>query len=87
MVTTTKPAPFSPTDPFGIDDLLTEEELDIRAAVRHFCDEQITPDVGRWFEDGRGAGLLQVKEFALKVGRIELDECDDLQVRLPPTIQ
>ena len=40
-----------------------------------------------WFEDGRGAGLLQVKEFALKVGRIELDECDDLQVRLPPTIQ
>ncbi len=53
MVTTTKPAPFSPTDPFGIDDLLTEEELDIRAAVRHFCDERITPDVGRWFEDGR----------------------------------
>ena len=39
-----------------------------------------------WFEDGRGAGLLLVKDFTLKAGRIELDECDDLQVRLPPTL-
>jgi glutaryl-CoA dehydrogenase len=36
----------------GIDDLLSEEERSIRDAVRHFCDQQVTPYVGEWFESG-----------------------------------
>ena len=39
-----------------------------------------------WFEDPRTQGVLLVSDFALASGRIELDECDDLQVRLPPTL-
>jgi glutaryl-CoA dehydrogenase len=43
---------FDPHDPGGVDDLLTPDELAVRASVRQLCDE-IAPDVPRWFEEGR----------------------------------
>ena len=56
-------ARFDPHDPAGIDDLLTDDELAVRASVRTLC-ESIAPDVPRWFEtatldDPRGL----VKQF------------------------
>jgi len=56
-------ARFDPLDPAGIDDLLTDDELAVRASVRTLC-ESIAPDVPRWFEtatldDPRGL----VKQF------------------------
>ncbi|NEE00197.1 acyl-CoA dehydrogenase family protein [Phytoactinopolyspora halotolerans] len=43
---------FDPHDPAGIDDELTDDERDIRAAVRQVCTERIAPHVAQWFEDG-----------------------------------
>jgi glutaryl-CoA dehydrogenase len=57
MASTTATARFDPRDPAGIDDLLSEEELDVRAAVRAFCDDRVTPHVGQWFEDGEVPGI------------------------------
>ena len=42
---------FDPLDPVGVDDLLTDDELAVRASVRALCDA-IAPDVPRWFETG-----------------------------------
>ncbi len=52
MSTTTAPERVDPLDLAGIDDLLSPEERSIRDAVRHFCDHQVTPHVGEWFEVG-----------------------------------
>jgi glutaryl-CoA dehydrogenase len=39
-----------PLDPLALDELLSEEELAVRDAVRRFVDERVLPDVGDWFE-------------------------------------
>jgi glutaryl-CoA dehydrogenase len=52
MTTARTAAPFDPLDPAGVDDLLTAEEKDVRAAVRRLCEDAVLPHVGEWFERG-----------------------------------
>jgi len=40
------------TDLAGIDDLLTDDEIDIRSAVRHMSQARIEPHIADWFERG-----------------------------------
>ena len=61
------PRVFSPTDPVGIDLLLSPEERDVRDAVRRFCDERVEPYVAQWFEQG---DLPGVRELALGLGEL-----------------
>jgi glutaryl-CoA dehydrogenase len=41
-----------PLDPLSLDELVSEEELAIRDAVRRLVDERVLPSVGDWFERG-----------------------------------
>ena len=47
------PPPFDVADPAGIDDLLSQEEKDVRASVRQLVGQVAEPSVAGWFEDGR----------------------------------
>ncbi len=50
----TPPLPaFDPADPAGIDDLLSQEEKDVRSSVRQLVAQVAEPSVAGWFEDGR----------------------------------
>src|SRR5690242_7600767 len=51
-MTATAPAPkIRPKDFLGFDQLLTDEERDIRDTVRAFVNDRVLPYVGEWFED------------------------------------
>ena len=53
MTASTSPAqPLRANDFLGIDALLSDEERDIRDAVRAFVADRVTPHVGDWFEAG-----------------------------------
>ncbi|MDO8186203.1 acyl-CoA dehydrogenase family protein [Conexibacter sp. JD483] len=53
MTAPTSPAqPLRANDFLGIDALLSDEERDIRDAVRAFVTDRVTPHVGDWFEEG-----------------------------------
>ncbi len=43
---------LDPTDPAGLDDLLTEDEKEIRSAVRQVLDASVEPYIAEWFEQG-----------------------------------
>lgn len=43
---------FDPQDPAALDTLLSEDEKEIRSAVRQFCDDRVDPFIGQWFEAG-----------------------------------
>jgi glutaryl-CoA dehydrogenase len=58
---------FSPADPAGIDLVLTQDERDVRDAVRRFCDDHVEPYVATWFEAG---DLPEVRELALGLGEL-----------------
>ena len=60
---------FDPADPLGLDDQLSDEERDIRNVVRRFCDTEITPHVGQWFED---AALPDVRGLTRQLGELGL---------------
>jgi glutaryl-CoA dehydrogenase len=64
MTTTTALPVLDPLDPVGIDDLLTDDEKSVRASVRQFCEERITPHVAEWFE----RGSLDVRGLAKEFG-------------------
>ncbi|MBT2234195.1 acyl-CoA dehydrogenase family protein [Nonomuraea sp. NEAU-A123] len=55
-----------PSALFAIDGLLTDEERDIRQAVRQVCDREIRPYVADWFE----AGALPARELARSLGSV-----------------
>ncbi|MEU8247798.1 acyl-CoA dehydrogenase family protein [Nonomuraea sp. NPDC048916] len=55
-----------PSALFAIDSLLTDEERDIRQAVRKVCDQEIRPHVAGWFE----AGELPARELARTLGPV-----------------
>ncbi len=45
--------PFDIDDPAGIDDLLSQDEKDVRASVRQLCQVVAEPYVADWFESGQ----------------------------------
>jgi glutaryl-CoA dehydrogenase len=49
---TSSPRTFSVADPAGIDLVLSQQERDVRDAVRRFCDDRVEPHVATWFEQG-----------------------------------
>ena len=50
MTTTAAPRAINPRDFLGIDQLLSDEERDIRDTVRGFVSDRVLPHVGDWFE-------------------------------------
>jgi glutaryl-CoA dehydrogenase len=50
---TASPEAIRPEDFLGIDHLLSDEERDIRDAVRAFVRDRVVPNVGEWFEAAR----------------------------------
>jgi glutaryl-CoA dehydrogenase len=50
-----------PKDFLGLDRLLSDEERDIRDAVRAFVTDRVLPHVGRWFEEARSPATLAPK--------------------------
>ncbi len=53
-MTATAPATkIRPKDFLGFDQLLTDEERDIRDTVRAFVNDRVVPNVGEWFEEAR----------------------------------
>jgi glutaryl-CoA dehydrogenase len=67
MSTTTSLPPFEPLDPAGIDDLLSADELAVRASVRQLCAERIDPYVADWFERGT---IEDVRGLAKELGAL-----------------
>ena len=65
-MTATAPAPkIRPKDFLGFDQLLNDEERDIRDTVRAFVNDRVLPNVGEWFEEARIP-----LELASELGRI-----------------
>ncbi|MFO7192820.1 MULTISPECIES: acyl-CoA dehydrogenase family protein [Thermocrispum] len=60
------PAP-DPSDPAGLDDLLTGDEKAVRAAVRQMLDRTAEPYVAEWFEQGE---IPNVRELAKELGAL-----------------
>jgi glutaryl-CoA dehydrogenase len=58
---------FSVADPAGIDLVLSQQERDVRDAVRRFCDDRVEPHVATWFEQGE---LPVVRELAVELGTL-----------------
>jgi len=65
---TTRPR-LDPHDPAGIDWLLSEEEVAVRATVRDFCADKIVPHVAEWYEKGELPGA---RELVRELGKIGL---------------
>ncbi|HET7475277.1 MAG TPA: acyl-CoA dehydrogenase family protein [Dermatophilaceae bacterium] len=57
------------TDLLGIDDLLSAQERDVRAAVRAVLDRRVDPFVAEWFERGEVSDL---RDLAAELGRLGL---------------
>jgi glutaryl-CoA dehydrogenase len=58
--------PPSALELFGIDGLLSDDELAIRQTVREYCNEKIRPHLADWFE----AGSLPAPELARELGSL-----------------
>ena len=69
MSTHTTLPPFEPLDPIGIDDLLSDDELAVRATVRQLCADRIDPYVADWFERGE---IDDIRGLAKELGSIGL---------------
>jgi glutaryl-CoA dehydrogenase len=62
-VTKARTAPF---ELLRLEDLLTQDERDVQAAVRAMVDERVRPGIAEWFE----AGTLPARELALEFGKL-----------------
>lgn len=60
------PAP-DPADLAGLDDLLTEDEKEVRSAVRQMLSASADPHIAEWFEAG---GIPDVRDFARQLGSL-----------------
>ncbi len=58
----------APLDLLDLDDLLTDEESDIRELVRRVADDRVRPDVADWYERGE----VPVRELAREFGKLGL---------------
>ncbi|MCB0877163.1 MAG: acyl-CoA dehydrogenase family protein [Solirubrobacterales bacterium] len=69
MSATEQPAPpaIRPGDFLAIDELLTDEERDIRDTVRAFVGNEVLPHVDEWFEQA-----ILPRELAAEIGRLGL---------------
>lgn len=63
----TKLPALDPTDPAGLDDLLTEEEKAIRGAVRQRLDVIAEPFIADWFEQG---SIPNIRELTKELGSL-----------------
>ncbi|MEW1699166.1 acyl-CoA dehydrogenase family protein [Streptomyces sp. NPDC091278] len=59
-------APVHPFDLFAVDGLLTDEEREIRRAVRAVADRELRPHVAGWFEKGE----IPARELARTLGGV-----------------
>ena len=64
---TTAAPPLRPNDYLGIDALLSDEERDIRDAVRAFVAGEVVPHVGEWFEQA-----TIPRELANRLGELDV---------------
>ena len=62
-----KGSPFDPGDPLGIDDLLDDEDLAVRATVRQWAADRVLPHIADWYERGELPGI---RELARELGSI-----------------
>ncbi|WP_166880645.1 acyl-CoA dehydrogenase family protein [Salinibacterium sp. ZJ450] len=62
----TLPAP-DPTDPAGLDALLTEDEKAVRTAVRQMLDVSAEPYIAEWFEKGE---IPNIRELTKELGSL-----------------
>ena len=53
----------APLDLLDLDSLLSEEEISIRGVVRRIVDDQVRPQVARWFEEGQAPTRELAKQF------------------------
>jgi len=60
------PAP-DPADPAALDQLLTDDEIQIRAAVRQTLDAVAEPYIAEWFEQG---GIPNIRELTRELGSL-----------------
>ena len=60
------PAP-DPADPAALDELLTDDEIQIRAAVRQTLDAVAEPYIAEWFEQG---GIPNIRELTRELGSL-----------------
>ncbi|MEW1655368.1 acyl-CoA dehydrogenase family protein [Streptomyces sp. NPDC093707] len=59
--------PFDPSDPLGLDDLLTDEDRAVRDTVRRWAADRVLPDIADWYERGELPGI---RELARELGAI-----------------
>ncbi|MFE5540122.1 acyl-CoA dehydrogenase family protein [Streptomyces sp. NPDC056492] len=59
--------PFVPTDPLGIDELLSPEDLAVRDTVRGWAADRVLPHIAGWYESGELPGI---RELARKLGAL-----------------
>ena len=52
MSTASPLPPLDPTDLLGLDGLLSDDELAVRASVRQLCADRVDPYIAEWFEAG-----------------------------------
>lgn len=58
---------FVPTDPLGLDDLLTPEDLAIRDTVRDWATDRVLPNIAEWYENGELPGI---RDLAKELGAL-----------------
>lgn len=58
---------FVPTDPLGLDELLTPEDLAIRDTVRGWAADRVLPNIAEWYENGELPGI---REIAKELGAL-----------------
>ncbi|WP_405494501.1 acyl-CoA dehydrogenase family protein [Streptomyces sp. NBC_00096] len=58
---------FVPTDPLGLDELLTPEDLAIRDTVRGWAADRVLPHIAEWYENGE---LPAIREIAKELGSL-----------------
>ncbi len=56
----------TPFDLLRLEDLLSQDERDVQAAVRSMVDEHVRPHIAEWFE----AGTLPARDLALEFGKL-----------------
>ncbi|WP_411144058.1 acyl-CoA dehydrogenase family protein [Streptomyces sp. x-80] len=59
--------PFDPSDPLGLDDLLTDEDRAVRGTVRQWAADRVLPHIADWYERGELPGI---RELARELGSL-----------------